>query len=340
MLDDCDSLPDASPEKLVIQADCESLPDASPAKCLAMPPQRRRLCFNTASTVISEPPQKKLKPTLSSTPKSLAKRKQPASKIISSKQDQSLGTSSASSKDDSTIDLDTSANDEFEDSTKNASWKLTSILKFNGCAPECAKTLHQLNEHEILNAHAIFSALSGQQKNEWLAKYFIFHCPCDSNGKKDVKNIQFLIHGKEVCNSLWLEVLSLSASRFYRVRKDFLTQNGANFLVKCTNKHKQKKTVEACAWLTSYIQRVGDKRPDKDWIFLPTCLTEAKMYEIMLDELYSQSDDSSHISYSKFCQIFKEEFKNVSIPKVPFCCIVVLKYVHIHKILYDKYTWY
>jgi len=228
------------------------------------------------------------------------------------------------------VNLDSSdnTNDELEDSTINASWKLSCILSFNGCTAECAKRCHQLNEYEILNAHAMFSALSGQQKNMWLVNYFSFHCPRDINGQKDIKSMQFQVHGKEVCHNLWLEILALSTSRFYRVRKDFLLHDGANYLVKCPNKNKQKKTVEACAWLGAYIDKVGDKRPDEDWTYLPTCLTEAKMYEIMIDEIYPGVDSSKHISYSKFCQIFKEEFKNVSIPKVNTVCTFC---VSIHK---------
>ena len=206
--------------------------------------------------------------------------------------------------------------------TRNASWKLTAIVDFNGCIVNCAKTLHQLNDYEILSAHTQFSTLSGQQKNVWLAKYFTFNCPRDADGQKDIKKIQYLIHGKEVCLSLWLEILSLSSSRYYRVRKDFLMFDGANYLVKCSSKHRQTKTVEALAWLEAYIERVGDKRPDKDWIYLPTCLTEWKMYEIMTEELHVACKSMKCISYSKFCKIFKDEFKNVSIPNVNFMYVM------------------
>ena len=75
--------------------------------------------------------------------------------------------------------------------------------------------------------------------------------------------------------------------------------------------------MKAIAWMDSYFQRVGDKRPDKDWIYLPTCLTKGKVYEIMIDGLFE--DETRGISYAKFCQIFNEDFKNVSIPKVQSC---------------------
>jgi len=95
---------------------------------------------------------------------------------------------------------------------------------------------------------------------------------------------------------------------------------------KCDTATSIKKTVVACAWLAAFIERVGDKQSDKDWIYLPTCLTESKMYE-MLEEAYSGSDDSSsHISYSKLSLIFNEEFKIVSIPKVS-CIIVIIAWL-------------
>jgi hypothetical protein len=42
------------------------------------------------------------------------------------------------------------------------------------------------------------------------------------------------------------------------------------------------KTIE---WMRSYFDRVGDKRPDKDGIYLPTCLTERLIYNLMIKDL-------------------------------------------------------
>jgi len=43
--------------------------------------------------------------------------------------------------------------------------------------------------------------------------------------------------------------------------------------------------MEAIPWINKYFQRIGDKRSDNNGIYLPICLTEKKMYEIMIDEL-------------------------------------------------------
>ncbi len=64
--------------------------------------------------------------------------------------------------------------------------------------------------------------------------------------------------------------------------------------------------------MEQYFERVGDKRPDEDGIYLPTCLTEKKLYELMFEQLGTEQS----ISASQFNKIFKNDFKNVTIPKV------------------------
>ena len=75
--------------------------------------------------------------------------------------------------------------------------------------------------------------------------------------------------------------------------------------------------MEAIAWMKQYFERIGDKRPDKDGIYLPTCLTERKIYEVMAEEL-CHSEESKLISFSQFNKLYRSEFKNVSIPKVSY----------------------
>ena len=79
----------------------------------------------------------------------------------------------------------------------------------------------------------------------------------------------------------------------------------------------------AIALMTQYFTRIGDKRPDKDGIYLPICLTEKKIYEIMCDEMRLADANCQCISYSNFCQLYTNEFKNVTIPKVSFAILVV-----------------
>ena len=114
---------------------------------------------------------------------------------------------------------------------------------------------------------------------------------------------------------LWLEILSVSTSRFYRLRQDFLQFGGITSATK-RQRSLSSKTLEAITWMEQYFQRVRDKRPDKaDSIYLPTCLTEKKLFEIYVDDVYN-GDLSSSISRSQFNNLFRKEFKHVSIPKV------------------------
>lgn len=67
----------------------------------------------------------------------------------------------------------------------------------------------------------------------------------------------------------------------------------------------------AIAWMSSYFERVGDKRPDKNGIYLPTCLTETMIYSLMVKGL---SNDT--ICFSQFNKLFRNQFSYVTIPKV------------------------
>lgn len=60
------------------------------------------------------------------------------------------------------------------------------------------------------------------------------------------------------------------------------------------------------------VYRIGDKRPDKDGIYLPTCLTEYAIYSRMKEEL----SGNDIVCFSQFNKIFRSHFPNVTIPKV------------------------
>lgn len=202
------------------------------------------------------------------------------------------------------------------------SWSLSDVLGLNGCVAKCASERHSLTEYEILAAHANFASKSSEQQRQWLFDYFTSNCPNDINGGKDPKSMKYVVSGKEVCLLLWLSILSVSSSRFYDVRKEFSEGKSRCNLKKCT-RSRSPKSCQAIAWLTSYFERVGDKRPDKaDAIYLPTCLTEKSIYVRMIDELH-KGDKENAICFSQFNRLFNEEFPNVTIPKV---CPYVIKY--------------
>ena len=194
-----------------------------------------------------------------------------------------------------------------------ANWELTTVFELNGCSPKCASSVHGLTEFEVLRAHSLFSDKSTQEQNKWILEYFNTHCPSDrSTGDKTPKDLTYVIGGKVVCMNVWLQVLPLSLSRFYRLRQECVKYEANPGLSYKKPRSQSSKTMDAVAWMAEYFERVGDKRPDKDGIYLPTCLTEKKIYEIMVEQLGMESC----ISPSQFNKIFKNDFKHVTIPKV------------------------
>lgn len=203
------------------------------------------------------------------------------------------------------------------DSTHNYStltWSLTDVLEFDGCGDRCVTLKHDLNEYDILIAHATFSSKDLTQQRQWLFDYFCSNCPNDSEGQKDPKSMKYMLCGKNICLPLWLIILSVSSSRFYDVRKEFV--NGkSNCLALKKTRQISAKSCQAIAWLSSFFERIGDKRPDKDGIYLPTCLTERSIYGRLIEELY-KGDSERAICFSQFNRLFRTEFSNVTIPKV------------------------
>ena len=81
--------------------------------------------------------------------------------------------------------------------------------------------------------------------------------------------------------------------------------------------------------MTSFFDRIGDKRPDKDGIYLPTCLTEKAIYDRMIEEL-CKGDREKAVCFSQFNKLFRTEFPNVTIPKVSI----------LHAIAIDGYMYF
>ena len=75
------------------------------------------------------------------------------------------------------------------------------------------------------------------------------------------------------------------------------------------------KSCQAIAWMTSFFDRIGDKHPDKDGIYLPTCLTEKAIYDQMIEEL-CKGDCEKAVCFSQFNKLFRTKFPNVTIPEV------------------------
>ena len=101
------------------------------------------------------------------------------------------------------------------------SWQLSKVLDLNGRQPRCAIVVHGLCEYDILLAHSMFASKLITEQLMWLADYFATHCP-NVNGEKDYEHMRYFLCGKVVCQNLWQTALSVSTSRFYDIRRDFL----------------------------------------------------------------------------------------------------------------------
>ena len=169
--------------------------------------------------------------------------------------------------------------------------------------------VHGLTEFDVLLAHSTFSTKSSSQQRQWLLDYFVSHCPNGKDATRDPKHMQYLISGRNVCQCL------ISVSRFYDIRKAFLE---GKCLTEPEN-HSRSLTSKSLqciiAWMGNYFDRIGDKRPDANGIYLPTCLTVRMIYTIMVEEIFC-GDSSSGVCFSQFNKLYRTHFQNVTIPKI------------------------
>lgn len=131
---------------------------------------------------------------------------------------------------------------------ENDQWNIQSILTFRGCADCCATAVHDLQQEEITFFRNNFSARTLKQQNQWLLEYL------NSNGSRVNVKVLFVVCGKKVCFSLWLAILGVSQTRYYRLRGAFLA--GKVSLEKHTNLPKHsKESNEAIGWMENYFTR-------------------------------------------------------------------------------------
>ena len=80
------------------------------------------------------------------------------------------------------------------------------------------------------------------------------------------------------------------------------------------------KSQKAIAWMGSYFVRVGDKRPDKDGIYLPICLKEKGIYSRMVEEIYSENEavQSAFLSLIEFIEQHSKCYNSEGMYKVEY----------------------
>ena len=124
--------------------------------------------------------------------------------------------------------------------------------------------------------------------------------------------ISFIVRGFAVCKASWIAIHGITHSRIAKVVS--MHSSGNLTTTSPDRKRRKTKTYIAKAWMKTSFQKMGDKMPDSPIIHLPCYLDYRILYKYMADDLATVDDPV--ISYSQFCKIMKEDFVEVSIPKV------------------------
>lgn len=178
------------------------------------------------------------------------------------------------------------------------------IFAIDGCNKECAVKTHHLSLCDVWSTHQRFHILGRTQQRQWVLDYLF------TNTSNETR---FVIAGKDVCLAVWLEVLGLSRTRYYEVRKAY-ADGVVSFQRFSNTSVLRPKSCKAIAWMQHYFHQVGDQMPDRMAIHLPSFLTNALVYSRMIDELEIRGDEV--ISKSQFYNLWTLHFPHVTIPKV------------------------
>lgn len=122
-----------------------------------------------------------------------------------------------------------------------------------------------------------------------------------------------LLCGKSVCCPVWLAMLSITSSRFYEVRREFV--DGKTERTPKRPRSMSVKSFQAIAWMSSYFERVGgqEARQRRD---ISAYLFDRKSHpQPNVEELF-MGDESQAICLSQFNKIYRTSFPNVTIAKV------------------------
>ena len=123
----------------------------------------------------------------------------------------------------------------------------------NGCEEKCTTLKHGLTEYDILRAHSMFASLSNADQRRWIYEYLSNNFPNNETGGRNPSGLQFILCGKNVCQSVWLISLAINTSRFYDLRKSYMEDLGPPAKKKARS--CSVKSFEAISWMSSYFDR-------------------------------------------------------------------------------------
>ena len=88
------------------------------------------------------------------------------------------------------------------------------IWTMDGCSYNCVQLVHKLSIPDILTYHNLFSLQPQSLKKQWLLDYFQMNTQSSSETNHSVC-------GQPVCYQVWLSILGISQSYYYKVRSLF-----------------------------------------------------------------------------------------------------------------------
>lgn len=128
-------------------------------------------------------------------------------------------------------------------------WDILHVLSLNGCSPSCASCVHNLQPGDIQFFHIHFNSCCHSSQNQWLLEYF--NANCSRHSQRDLHN--YIICGKPVCQKVWLSVLGLSSTRYYRIHS--LYMEGKVMMESPHHRNISLKSNEAVGWMGNYFER-------------------------------------------------------------------------------------
>ena len=168
------------------------------------------------------------------------------------------------------------------------------MMDIHGCDRNCVRRVHELSEYDVLSAHSSFAAKTLTQQRRWIFDYLANHCPNGECGIKEPKKLTFFLCGKSVCFVYQLKSFLRNPKRVYE------WSSGTYCRTITCRQGSENNSLDGVIF-----SRIGDRRPDKDGIYLPTCFT---FFDSMTGE--------QAVCFSQFNRIFRVNFPNVTIPMV------------------------
>lgn len=196
----------------------------------------------------------------------------------------------------------------------NICWSHGDVLSMSGCGQNCAATIHNIGEFDILSYHYYFTQLPKTAKKQWILDYLHTHSTSDGD-------ITFIISGKQVCQDIWIATLGVSVSWFYKIRQ--LSLKGSLRMVTAP-KQVLQKTYEAVEWMRQYFELIGDYMPHRMVVHLPSFLSKISVYHKMISH-FKLREKQHLISKSQFFLLWKKHFGHVTIPSVS--CLILRCYL-------------